>query len=165
MKYTKPLGPAFRYWVKRKNRRYGETIFCFLVLIMFSLCNAVVFTSEAKSMDLSYKPTIVRQKAKSRPTKESKPVSQPYKVIEVSCYTGIESHGANGRNPWSVATYLYKQGTKLYIEGYGDKVVETVTAKKYSYRIDMWFGDKQEDHDRCIQFGIKKLKVYETRPK
>ena len=165
MKYTKPLGPAFRYWVKRKNRKYGETIFCFLGLIIFSLCNAVVYTSEAQSKDLTSKPTIVRQKAKSSPEVPVKKQTVTPHTVKVSCYTGIESHGANGRNPWSVATYLYKQGTKLHIEGYGDKVVETVTSKKYSNRIDMWFGETQADHDRCIQFGVKKLKVYEVRTK
>lgn len=73
-------------------------------------------------------------------------------LVELSCYTARESRGVNGRNPWSVATYRYPQGTKIYIEGIGVKIVETVTAKRFSDRIDVWYGD---DYDGCIAFGIQ----------
>jgi 3D (Asp-Asp-Asp) domain-containing protein len=79
--------------------------------------------------------------------------------IEVSCYTGIESKGANGRNSWSVATYRFPRGTRLHIEGFGNKIVETVTAEAYAHRVDVWFGDTQDDHDRCIAFGTRVLAV------
>ena len=79
--------------------------------------------------------------------------------IEVSCYTGIESHGADGRNDWSAATYRFPQGTWLDIEGFGEKRVETVTAEAYAHRVDVWFGETQEDYDRCIEFGTKMLNV------
>jgi 3D (Asp-Asp-Asp) domain-containing protein len=78
----------------------------------------------------------------------------------VSCYTGIESKGANGRNDGvSVATYKYPQGTKLFIEGIGERVVQTVTAKRFSDRVDIWFGDSQDAYERCIKFGVKQLSI------
>lgn len=83
-------------------------------------------------------------------------------VFEVSCYTGWESHGVNGReNGVSVATYQFPQGTWLDIEGIGKRRVDTVTATWVSHRVDVWFGDTYEDYERCLDFGIKQLKIKE----
>ena len=81
-------------------------------------------------------------------------------LYEVSCYTGYESHGANGRNDnISIATYQFPQGTWVEIDGFGQRRVDTVTAKRFSHRIDIWFGDTEEDYNRCLTFGLKYLKV------
>jgi 3D (Asp-Asp-Asp) domain-containing protein len=91
---------------------------------------------------------------------DNRPLRTPESVgrnVLTSCYTSQESHGANGRNEWSVATYLYPQGTHLFIEGIGEKVVETVTSRKYSERLDIWFG---EDWDGCKEYGLQNRKVW-----
>jgi len=81
-------------------------------------------------------------------------------LYEVSCYTGYESHGANGRNDnVSIATYQFPQGTWVEVEGFGQRRVDTVTAKRFSHRIDIWFGDTEEDYNRCLTFGLKYLEV------
>lgn len=81
-------------------------------------------------------------------------------VHPISCYTGWESHGANGRNDGvSVATYLYPQGSRLWIEGIGERIVETVTNTKYADRVDVWLGDGPEDYERCLEFGVQMRRV------
>jgi len=74
------------------------------------------------------------------------------KMVLTTCYTSRESHGANGRNSWSVATRMYPQGTKLLIDGFGEKVVETVHAARLSPRVDIWFGD---DYEGCLKYGMQ----------
>jgi 3D (Asp-Asp-Asp) domain-containing protein len=78
------------------------------------------------------------------------------KTVLTTCYTSKESHGANGRNPWSVATRIYPQGTRLWIDGFGEKVVETVHASYLSPRIDIWFSD---DYEGCLKYGAQKRNV------
>lgn len=46
-------------------------------------------------------------------------------------------------------------GTKLHIEGVGDRIVQDRLAKRYDDRIDIYFNN----HNKAIQFGKKKLKV------
>ena len=86
-----------------------------------------------------------------------RPAGAVGKLVKTSCYTSEESHGANGRNKWSVATYLYPQGTKVFIEGIGEKVVETVTSRKYADRLDIWFG---EDWEGCKEYGLQMKQVW-----
>lgn len=89
-------------------------------------------------------------------------ISPKTATVEVSCYTGYESHGANGREDGiSVATYRYPIGTWLLIEGVGKRRVDTRTAKEYGDRIDVWLGDGgKELHDYCLnEFGTKQLTV------
>ena len=85
-------------------------------------------------------------------------------TYEVSCYTGYESHGANGReDEVSVATYQFPQGTWLEIEGIGKRRVDTVTSTTYSNRVDIWLGDGGEElYKYCLnEFGLKHLKIKE----
>ena len=92
--------------------------------------------------------------------KTGQPSASDSVLYEVSCYTGYESHGANGRNDnVSIATYQFPQGTWVEVEGFGQRRVDTVTAKRFSHRIDIWFGDTEEDYNRCLTFGLKYLEV------
>ena len=139
---------------RTKHPKAFRTILEYSVIGLLTVAGIIALRQEASGevAILSISVPKVAVEAKSA-------LKESFKTVLVSCYTGIESHGANGRNPWSVATYLYPQGTKLHIEGFGDKTVETVTSKKYSNRVDVWFGETQEDYDRCIQFGTRHLKV------
>ncbi len=49
-------------------------------------------------------------------------------------------------------------GTKVMIEGFGDKVftVEDRMNKRYRQRIDIWF----RDYRQARRFGVKKVKYY-----
>lgn len=49
-------------------------------------------------------------------------------------------------------------GTKVMIEGFGDKVftVEDRMNKRYKKRIDIWF----RDYRQARRFGVKKIKYY-----
>ncbi len=46
-------------------------------------------------------------------------------------------------------------GTKLFIEGVGERIVQDRLAKKYDARIDIYFTN----HGEALQFGKKQLKV------
>jgi len=81
-------------------------------------------------------------------------------LTPISCYTGWESHGANGREDGvSVATYLYPQGTWIHIDGIGDRRVDTVTSTKYADRVDVWTGDSYEDYLECLDWGVQYREV------
>lgn len=149
------LGP----FKKKVSHRHAYFVLLYILTAIFILFWA---TQKVAEGEIAPVPSAMAQKPQSATSITNEPVMKPQgstEVIEVSCYTGIESHGANGRNPWSVATYRYPQGTKLYIEGFGNKVVETVTSKTYAHRIDVWFGETQEDYERCIEFGTQMLEV------
>lgn len=78
-------------------------------------------------------------------------------VFQTSCYTGVESHGKNGIvDGVSVATYRYPQGTWLNIEGIGKRRVDTVTAKRFSNRVDIWMA---MDYDGCLKYGLQYRKI------
>lgn len=147
--------------IKKVSHRHAYFIILYVmtaVAILFWACVKVVESEAPQGSVLTIQPANAQSPTPATET-PVRPSSGSTKAVEVSCYTGIESKGANGRNPWSVATYRYPQGTKLYIEGIGNKVVETVTAKAYSHRIDVWFGETQEDYERCIKFGTQMLEV------
>ena len=74
------------------------------------------------------------------------------RLVKTSCYTSQESKGANGRNYYSAASYLYPLGTWLDIEGVGLRKVETRTSKKYADRLDLWWGD---DLAGCLEYGVQ----------
>lgn len=85
------------------------------------------------------------------------PKPNSIKLLEVSCYTPVESHGAVGRTEGvSAATFQYPIGTRIYIEGIGERVVETHTAARFANRVDVWMVD----YDACIQFGVQTRKVW-----
>lgn len=46
-------------------------------------------------------------------------------------------------------------GTTLEIEGVGTRTVQDRMARRFSDRVDIYF----RDHQRALEFGIKKLKV------
>lgn len=102
--------------------------------------------------------TIILLSVKGSPTTyEAEPPTVIIATEEVTCYTGVESHGADGREDGvSIASYRYPQGTWINIEGIGDRRVDTVTAEKYAHRIDVWFG---MDYKKCLEFGIQQLQI------
>jgi len=113
-------------------------------------------TNETAGNSVAYQ---VLLPAHSSPRADSDGKTTGGEYVETSCYTGIESHGANGRNPWSVASYKYPQGTKLWIEGFGEKVVETVTARRFAHRVDIWFGETTEDYQACLKYGTQTKEI------
>lgn len=143
------------------NKKLKDLALIFFLLGLWTIILASLPRAAAQRNDAaaeSAKPNVEalqeREAADVVKAEIVKPIKPTNKTM-ISCYTGVESGGANGRNAWSVATYRYPQGTKLHIEGFGEKVVETVTAKKYSHRIDVWFGETQADYERCLQFGTQ----------
>lgn len=82
---------------------------------------------------------------------KDKPEAYRSEKVEISCYTPAESHGANGRiDGVSVATYRYPIGTWIEIEGLGKRRVDTRTAKRYGYRIDVWMSPEE-----CKEWGLQ----------
>jgi 3D (Asp-Asp-Asp) domain-containing protein len=57
-----------------------------------------------------------------------------------------------------IASNHLPMGTKVMIEGFGDKVftVEDRMNKRYYRRIDIWF----RDYGQARRFGVKKVKYY-----
>lgn len=49
----------------------------------------------------------------------------------------------------------YKFGTKIQIEGVGERVIQDRLAKKYDNRIDLFF----ESHKEALKFGKRSLAV------
>ena len=81
-------------------------------------------------------------------------------TVDISCYTGWESHGKNGiTDGVSVATHKYPQGTWLEIEGIGTRRVDTITAERLAHRVDVWWGSSQDDYRDCLRFGVQKRAV------
>ena len=132
-----------------------------LAITVFASCLISFYGKETQSLIEEYgkdasQPTRSINKREIKVSGSGVVGQSATRLHKTSCYTAIESHGANGRNEWSVATYLYPQGTKLFIEGIGFKVVETVTSRKYADRLDIWFGD---NYEKCLEYGVQLRKV------
>ena len=79
-------------------------------------------------------------------------------VFELTAYAWTGNPCANGEYPvegYSVASNYYPIGTRLYIEGIGERVV-TDTGGMSSGVIDLYLGDEET----CIQFGRQSANVY-----
>lgn len=79
-------------------------------------------------------------------------------VFELTAYAWTGNTCANGEYPvvgYSCASNYYPLGTRLYIEGIGERVV-TDTGGMSSNVVDVYMGDEET----CIQFGRQTANVY-----
>ena len=79
-------------------------------------------------------------------------------VFEITAYTWTGNPCANGEYPIdgiTVASNYYPIGTRLYIEGLGERVVQD-TGGMSSNVIDVYMGSEAE----CIQWGRQTANVY-----
>lgn len=69
----------------------------------------------------------------------------------------ITARGTHVRDGIVAANFL-PFGTKLKIDGFGDKifVVEDRMNKRYTSRVDIWFASREE----ALQFGIRTLTIH-----
>src|SRR5882762_8850665 len=67
--------------------------------------------------------------------------------------------GANGKMPAAGITAAGPRalpfGTKLVIEGVGERIVEDRQSKRFDDRIDIFMAD----HQSAVKFGVRKLHV------
>lgn len=79
-------------------------------------------------------------------------------VFELTAYAWTGNPCANGEYPvegYTVASNYYPIGTRLWIEGIGERVV-TDTGGMSNNVIDIYMGDEET----CIQFGRQSAEVY-----
>lgn len=77
---------------------------------------------------------------------------------ELTAYAWTGNPCANGNYPtcgYTVACNSLPLGTKVYIEGYGDYIVEDRGGMPNNV-IDVYMGD----HNTCVQFGRRSAKIY-----
>ncbi len=95
-----------------------------------------------------------------------------YKIVYKDSVTATAYNsevGQTDNSPWEtasgtrcrdgvIASNHLPIGTKVMIEGFGDKVftVEDRMNKRYSKRIDIWF----RSHKAAINFGVRKVNYY-----
>lgn len=81
-------------------------------------------------------------------------------VYDLTAYAWTGNPCANGNYPscsYTVACNSLPLGTRIYIEGYGEYVVEDRGASWHSSNwIDVYMGD----YSSCIQFGTRSANVY-----
>ena len=126
----------------------GGYIICIVVIAIFAIAAGLVPpVEESTPISVNF-------------NKEAQAEEVQGNVYEVSCYTGVESHGKNGvTDGVSVATYQFPQGTWVEIEGFGMRRVDTVTSRAYQHRVDIWFGSTEADYQRCLEFGLQYLEI------
>ena len=92
-------------------------------------------------------------------------------VLAVSAYVcGPHALDASGRHPVAGRTCAAPRsvplGTRLYIDGVGERVVTDRTAlwvdRKY-HRVDLFFGGEQRRGD-ALRWGLKKRRVFIIKP-
>lgn len=95
-------------------------------------------------------------------TESSKSILEPSRtylgIYELTAYAATGNPCANGNYPtcgYTVASNSIPMGSRIYIEGYGEYVVEDCGAMPDNV-IDVYMGD----YDTCIQFGRRSAKVY-----
>lgn len=95
-------------------------------------------------------------------TESSKSILEPSRtylgIYELTAYAATGNPCANGNYPtcgYTVASNSIPMGNRIYIEGYGEYVVEDCGAMPDNV-IDVYMGD----YDTCIQFGRRSAKVY-----
>ena len=125
------------------------------------------------SMSLKYENIVPENAQKSREelsesvveqltTESSKSILEPSRtylgIYELTAYAATGNPCANGNYPtcgYTVASNSIPMGSRIYIEGYGEYVVEDCGAMPDNV-IDVYMGD----YDTCIQFGRRSAKVY-----
>lgn len=125
------------------------------------------------SMSLEYKNIVPENAQESREelsestveqltTESSKSILEPSRtylgIYELTAYAATGNPCANGNYPtcgYTVASNSIPMGSRIYIEGYGEYVVEDCGAMSDNV-IDVYMGD----YDTCIQFGRRSAKVY-----
>ncbi|MDD4179836.1 MAG: 3D domain-containing protein [Candidatus Margulisbacteria bacterium] len=88
-------------------------------------------------------------------------------VVIASAYNSLP--GQTDSSPWTtasgtrchegvIASNHLPMGTRVMIEGFGDKVfvVEDRMNKRYYKRVDIWF----RDYNQARKFGVRKLRYY-----
>ena len=89
---------------------------------------------------------------------EEEPSSNYLGYYTLTAYEWTGNPCANGSYPtegYTVACNSLPLGTRIYIEGYGEYVVEDRGGMSDSV-IDIYLGD----YDTCIQFGVQGANVY-----
>lgn len=89
---------------------------------------------------------------------EEEPSSNYLGYYTLTAYEWTGNPCANGTYPtegYTVACNSLPLGTRIYIEGYGEYVVEDRGGMSDSV-IDIYLGD----YDTCIQFGVQGANVY-----
>jgi 3D (Asp-Asp-Asp) domain-containing protein len=89
---------------------------------------------------------------------EEEPSSNYLGYYTLTAYEWTGNPCANGNYPtegYTVACNSLPLGTRIYIEGYGEYVVEDRGGMSDSV-IDIYLGD----YDTCIQFGVQGANVY-----
>lgn len=79
-------------------------------------------------------------------------------IFELTAYPETGNPCANGSYPttgYTVASNYFPLGTRIYIEGMGEYVVED-TGGMASNVIDIYMGD----YDTCIEFGRRQAGIY-----
>lgn len=125
------------------------------------------------SMSLKYENNVPENAQESREelsestveqltTESSKSILEPSMtylgIYELTAYAATGNPCANGNYPtcgYTVASNSIPMGSRIYIEGYGEYVVEDCGAM-HDNVIDVYMGD----YDTCIQFGRRSAKVY-----
>ena len=82
-------------------------------------------------------------------------------IFEITAYTWTGNPCANGNYPtarYTVASNYFPLGTKIYIEGVGEFVVED-TGGMASNVIDIYM----DSQDECVQFGRRQAGVYKIQ--
>jgi 3D (Asp-Asp-Asp) domain-containing protein len=62
--------------------------------------------------------------------------------------------GITGAGPRSIPF-----GTRVRIEGVGERVVQDRLAKRFDNRFDVFFGSDEQAHGKALRFGKRTLKV------
>lgn len=99
-------------------------------------------------------PTVNEEAAPAEPTGDSSYVG----TYELTAYTWTGDPCANGEFPtsgYTVACNSLPLGTRVYIEGIGERVVED-TGGMGGGVVDIYM----DSHDSCIQFGRQSANVY-----
>lgn len=115
-------------------------------------------TSEEVYAEISTEEFVVIE---SEPNPQPEPVGGELEyagIFELTAYTWTGNPCANGNYPtagYTVASNYFSLGTRIYIEGYGEYVVED-TGGMASNVIDIYL----EDYNSCIEFGRKQAGVY-----
>jgi len=77
---------------------------------------------------------------------------------------GITSSGAVATEGITVACNSLPQGTVIEIEGIGERIVQDKLAQRIDDRYDGMIIDLYiSDHQTALNFGVKKLDVYEVK--
>jgi len=107
---------------------------------------------------IEVKATEIEEEATEETTEEEQPSMTYLGVYELTAYEWTGSPCANGNYPtlnYTIASNTIPMGSRVYIEGLGDYVVEDRGGMAGNV-IDVYMGD----YWTCIQFGRQTANVY-----